>query len=182
MENIEVVTDEELVLQVIQNNKELYAKLIERYQGKLMRYASYLLDDPDKATDVVQEAFIKAYINLKSFDTTKKFSSWLYRIAHNEAINIVEKTKKVIALDPESELDGGINVEDDFVKQELITHAQECLNQMAIMYREPLSLYYLDDKSYDEISDILRIPIGTVGTRINRAKSLMKKLCLKKKI
>jgi RNA polymerase sigma-70 factor (ECF subfamily) len=182
MEDVDFVTDEELVLQVIQNNKELYAKLIKRYQDKLMRYAGYLLGDPDKASDVVQEAFIKAYINLKSFDPSKKFTSWLYRIAHNEAINIIEKTKRVIALDPESELDGGVNVEDDFVKQELITHAQECLNQMAIMYREPLSLYYLDDKSYDEISDILRIPIGTVGTRINRAKSLMKRLCLKKKI
>ncbi|MDD5681358.1 MAG: sigma factor-like helix-turn-helix DNA-binding protein, partial [Candidatus Omnitrophica bacterium] len=55
----------------------------------------------------------------------------------------------------------------------------KCLNKMSIIYKEPLSLYYLEEKSYEEISDILRIPIGTVGTRINRAKGLMKKICQK---
>lgn len=179
-ENLDNLTDEQLVQKITQNDKELYNQIIKRYQTKLIRYANYLLSDQDKANDVVQEALIKAYINLKGFDTKKKFSSWLYRIVHNEAMNMVEKHKKVIPLDPELEFDSGLNVEADYIQSELTAHAQKCLKQMALMYSEPLSLYYLEDKSYDEISDILRLPIGTVGTRINRAKIIMRKLCQKK--
>ncbi len=179
-ENLDNLTDEQLVQRVTQNNKELYSQIIKRYQSKLIRYASYLLFDPDKAMDVVQEAFIKAYINLNSFDTKKKFSSWLYRIVHNEAINMVEKHKKTIPLDPDIDFDSGYNIEEDYLKSELTAHAQDCLKQMDIIYSEPLSLYYLENKSYEEIGDILRIPVGTVGTRINRAKVIMRKICQKK--
>lgn len=179
-ENLDNLTDEQLIQKIVKKEKELYSQIIRRYQSKLIRYASYLLADQDKASDVVQEAFIKAYINLKGFDTKKKFSSWLYRIVHNEAINMVEKHKKLVPLDPELDFDSGLNVEEDYIRSELSGHAQECLKQMDLIYSEPLSLYYLEDKSYDEISDILRLPIGTVGTRINRAKVIMRKLCQKK--
>ena len=179
-ENLDNLTDEQLVQKIVNNDKELYSQIIKRYQTKLTRYANYLLSDQDKANDVVQEALIKAYINLNGFDTKKKFSSWLYRIVHNEAINMVEKHKKVIPLDPELEFDSGMDVEEDYIKSELSTHAQKCLEQMDLIYSEPLSLYYLEDKSYDEISDILRLPIGTVGTRINRAKVIMRKICQNK--
>jgi len=77
------------------------------------------------------------------------------------------------------EYDSGIDLEDDLIKKELINHTHNCLNKMPILYREPLSLFFLDEKTYEEISDILRIPIGTVGTRISRAKKIMKKLCEK---
>lgn len=179
-ENLENLTDEQLVQKIVKSNKELYSQIIKRYQTKLIRYAKYLVTDQDKADDVVQEAFIKAYINLNGFDTKKKFSSWLYRIVHNEAMNLVEKHKKVVPLDPELEFDSGLNVEEDYIKSELSARAQECLKQIDVMYSEPLSLYYLENKSYDEISDILRLPIGTVGTRINRAKVIMRKLCQNK--
>ena len=66
------------------------------------------------------------------------------------------------------------------MKEELVANTRECLDKMDLIYREPLSLYYLEDKSYEEIGDILRLPMGTVATRINRAKVIMRKICLTK--
>lgn len=179
MKNISELTDEKIVELVRRKNKELYTEIIERYQDKLMRYAMYLSGDENSAADIVQESFIKAYINLEGFDTKKKFASWVYRIVHNEAMNFLNKYKKHASLYANADFDSGIDIEDEFVKKELTHHARLCLNQIPLIYKEPLSLYFLEEKSYDEISDILRIPLGTVGTRINRGKAIMKKICQK---
>lgn len=180
MKDISKLSDEE-VIQIIQElDREMYAEIIRRYQNKLMRYASNIMGDEHAAADIVQEGFIKAYINLNGFDKRKKFSSWIYRIVHNEAINMLNKRKKQILINDNLDYDSGINIEDDFIKNEIISHAHNCLEQMPIIYKEPLSLFYLEEKSYEEISYILRIPIGTVGTRVNRAKGIMKNLCQKK--
>lgn len=173
------LSDEQLVKYVREEDKEAYAQIISRYKDRLMRYAVYLTNDDDKAADVVQEAFIKAYVNLNGFDIKKKFSSWIYRIVHNEAVDVLRKHSKDMHMTDNIDFDSGINIEDNLIKKELLAHTYHCLGQMPILYREPLSLYFLEDKSYDEISEILRIPVGTVGTRINRAKILMKRICLK---
>jgi RNA polymerase sigma-70 factor (ECF subfamily) len=179
MSDISKLSDEEVITIVRAKNKDAYAEIIKRYQQKLLRYASYIIGDEHMGADVVQESFIKTYVNLNGFDTKKKFSSWIYRIVHNEAMNMLAKHKKQQPMDDTIEFDSGINIEDDFIKKELISHAHHCLDQMPMLYKEPLSLFYLEEKSYEDISDILRIPIGTVGTRINRSKGMMKKLCQK---
>ena len=71
------------------------------------------------------------------------------------------------------------DIEKDFEEKETIDRVEKCLKEIPIIYSEPLSLYYIDKKSYEEISEILRIPMGTVATRINRAKKIMKKICQK---
>jgi len=180
MENIETKTDEEIVEIVKNENKESYAHIIKRYQDKLIRYAEYLIGDQDKASDAVQDSFIKAYINLNGFDVKKKFSSWIYRIVHNEALNLIDKHKKTVKLDPDIDFDSGLNIEDAYIKEELVAQAHSCLQEIDLIYREPLSLYYIENKSYEEMSDILRLPMGTVAVRINRAKAILKKLCQKK--
>ena len=179
MNDISKKSDEEIIIIVRSSDKEAYAEIIKRYQTKLIRYASYILNDDHMGAEVVQEGFIKAYINLNGFDTKKKFSSWIYRIVHNEAMNMISKYKKQVPMNDEIEYDSGIDLEDDFIKSELLSRTHHCLEQMTIIYKEPLSLFYLEEKSYEEISDILRIPIGTVGTRVNRARGIMKQLCQK---
>lgn len=174
------LSDEELVEKIRKNDKELYAKLVERYQSRLLRYAFYLIHDKQKAADIVQESFIKAYINLQGFNIHKSFSSWIYRIVHNETMNYITKNKKFVSLPKDFDYQSDENIEESLIRSELQKETQECLMNMPHLYREPLALYYIDEKSYAEISDILRIPMGTVATRINRAKVLMKKLCLKK--
>lgn len=179
MNDISALSDEKVIVIVRTKDKEAYAEIIKRYQNKLMRYAGYIMGDEQAGADIVQQAFIKAYINLNGFDTHKKFSSWIYRIIHNEAMNVLNKHKKQEPMDDHIEFDSGVNLEEEFIKKELVSRTHHCLAQMPILYKEPLSLFYLEEKSYEEISDILRIPTGTVGTRINRARGIMKKLCQK---
>jgi len=181
MSDNEKFSDEEIVEKVRSNDRELYAVIVKRYQNKLMRYATYLVTDEHKAADIVQAAFIKAFINLNGFNTNKKFSSWIYRIVHNEAMNVVKKYKKEIPLLENLDFPSRENIEEELDRKEIVDRIHKCLAKMPILYSEPLVLRYLGDKSYEEISDILRIPMGTVATRINRAKLLMKHICQKNK-
>lgn len=179
MTDLSKISDEKLTIYIREKDKEAFKEIIERYESKLLRYAEYLVGDSEMAADIVQETFIKSFVNLNGFNASKKFSSWIYRITHNEAMSIMRRNRKDVPIVENIEIDSGTNVEEEMISKELVTHTNKCLGSMPIIYREPLSLYYLEDKSYEEISDILRIPMGTVGTRINRAKLLMKKICQK---
>jgi len=173
------LSDEEIVEKVRTSNQELYVIIVDRYQKKLIRYVNNLIKDENKAIDVVQESFIKAFMNLNNFNIEKKFSSWIYRIVHNQAINLAKKYQKETPLLENWDFKSDDNIEEDFEEKEIKEKVEECLKNVPLIYGEPLSLYYIDEKSYEEISDILRIPMGTVATRINRAKKLMKKICQK---
>ena len=171
------LSDEQLVDYITREDKELFSEIVLRYQEKLFRYANSLARDSDKAADIVQNSFIKAFVNLKSFKTEMRFSTWLYRIVHNEAINEIKKNRKQVEMPEGFDIESEGDMEVDFDRQEMIEKVRNCLVEIPVLYSEPLSLYFLEEKSYGEIADILRIPIGTVGTRINRAKIFMKKIC-----
>lgn len=179
MDDVKKLTDEEIIEKVRTYNKDLYAVIIDRYQKKLVRYVNNLIKNEDKAIDIVQESFIKAFINLNSFNIEKKFFSWIYRIVHNQAINLAKKYQKETPLLEDWDFKSDDDIEKDFEEKETIEKVENCLKEIPLLYSEPLSLYYIDEKSYEEISDILRIPMGTVAVRINRAKKIMKKICQK---
>src|SRR5687767_1405919 len=86
--------DEEVVSLVQSGKIELFEILMKRYEEKMIRYAGRLLSDREDVQDAVQEIFAKAYININSFDKNRKFSSWLYRIAHNQIVNVFLKNKR----------------------------------------------------------------------------------------
>ena len=173
------LSDKEIIEKIRTSDQELYAVIIDRYQKKLIRYAYNLIKNKDKAIDIVQESFVKAFINLNDFNIEKKFSSWIYRIVHNQAINLAKKYQKETPLLENWDFESNDDVENDFEQKETKENVEKCLKEIPLLYSEPLSLYYLDEKSYEEISDILRIPMGTVATRINRAKKLMRNICQK---
>ncbi len=175
----EKLTDEEVVEKVRLENQEFYAYLMERYQSKLLRYANNLMRDDQRAKDVVQETFIRAFIGLNGFDSKKKFSSWIYRIAHNEAQNMVKKYRKELPMLEDFDFESTEDLEKDFSQKEIAQAIEKCLSKIPLTYSEPLALYYIEEKSYEEIGDILKLPRGTVATRISRAKLLMKKICQK---
>lgn len=176
----EKMTDEEIVEKTRSVDQEFYAYLMERYQAKLLRYANALVKDEHRAKDIVQEAFIKAFINLNSFNSKKKFSSWIYRISHNEALNVLKKYQKELPMLPDFDFESPEDLENDFSQKEIARAIEKCLSRLPVAYSEPLALFYIEEKSYEEIGDILRLPQGTVATRISRAKLLMKKICQKK--
>ncbi len=171
------LTDEEIVQKITAGNSDLFSLIIDRYENKLWRYAKYLVKDDSKATDIVQDSFVKAYINLNSFKINKSFSSWIYRIVHNQTINIIKKYSKEVMIPEGFDFGSDEDVEKNFEIKEIGEKIHGCLEKIPMIYSEALELFYLEEKSYEEIGDILRIPMGTVATRINRAKILMRKIC-----
>ncbi len=186
--DLALYSDEEIVKNVAGGDKELFSEIINRYEPKLGRYSKKFLFGYDESADALQEVFIKTYINLKSFDTSKKFSSWIYRIAHNEFINIIKKKKiePISVFDLDTVIPFSINRIDstdseDAIKEKieleaLYNHLEQNIKSLPLKYREPLVLYIYEEKSYEEIGEILLMPTSTVGVRISRAKALLKQL------
>jgi len=175
------LSDSQVVTLVLEGNNDMYALIVERYEKKLMRYATFLLKDYDIASDITQEAFISAYVNLRSFKIDKSFSSWIYRILHNGAMNLIKKNKKIYALGVLDETNDDFLVKFDtdkiIDKNMLNVNVRKCLSQIDIKYKEILALNFFDNLKYEEISDILHIPISTVGVRIKRGKAMLKEVC-----
>ncbi len=170
-------TDEELVALTL-IDREQYACLIKKYEAPLARYVRRIagLSDDDIA-DVLQNAFINAYRNLNDFDPTLKFSSWIYRIAHNEAISHHRKRiarPQTISVEEGDDvfelLASEVDVPRDVDRKMAARRIRSILDVMDPKYRDVLVLKFLEDKDYREISDILQKPMGTVATLINRAK------------
>ena len=160
--------------------------LMERYEPKMTRYAKRFFFDGDEGKDLVQEVFIKAYVNIKSFDTTRRFSPWIYRIAHNEFVNNIKKRQKerenVSIFDFDllfPHLVAKETADDGFNKAEVKAMLEGSLNKLGPKYKEPLVLYYFEDMDYREIADILHIPISTVGVRLQRGRAMLKKIVTK---
>jgi len=174
-------SDEEIVALIQAGDIDFFETLIYRYEKKMRRYARKFISDDEEIRDIIQEIFIKSYVNIQSFDPKRKFSSWLYRIAHNELVNAFKKKKRNILplfeLDtflPHSLQDNSLSQNID--RQDIRKMIDKCLDQLELKYREPIILYYLENLSYKEIAEIMRIPISTVGIRIRRAKEIMKSI------
>lgn len=161
-------TDEQLAVKVQKGDVEGFNVLLSRYHQKILRYGNKFLLGPQDIEDVTQEIFLKAYRYINSFDVSRKFSPWLYRIAHNEFINVGKKRKgeNVDFFDFDSFFPHPHATEDvqkDLNDQEVKTMLESFLNKLPAKYREPLVLYYLQDLDYKDIGEILHIPVATVG-------------------
>jgi len=184
------ISDEQAALLVQKGDKDKFGLLMDRYKARLFRYGRKFLANEDNIDDVVQDVFIKAYQNIRSFDVSQKFSPWIYRIAHNTYINAIKKISRgpiytfdfdTIAFDT---IVSHPVYEDPLIKEteevEIKKMVEKGLGTLSPNYREIVILYYTEELSYKEIADILRIPIGTVGIRLKRAKEALKKIFLKK--
>lgn len=175
-------SDESIVAEITAGNVEMFAEIMARYEAKLTRYVIYLIHDNGTATDVLQETFIKAYQNLNSFNTKYKFSSWIYRIAHNEAMNAIKKHRFLYSEEvddlPSKEYEQNISelIDGDLLK----INVHDCLRQLEPKYREVIQLVYFENMKYDDVSDVLHIPSSTVGVWLSRAKSKLKLICTQK--
>lgn len=179
MDHSEHFSDEQLVVAVRERDKELYGELIRRYQTKLSHYLRKFIRNTQELEDVLQEVFIKAYRNLFDFDVAKRFSSWIYRICRNEAFNHIKKHSKDPLLLDEQEwevIDEKIDLGNFADRNILKKDIESGLSAMKDKYREPLLLYFFEQKTYEEIGDILRLSRNTVGTLIARGKNSLKKI------
>ena len=180
MDAYEQTPDGDLVALSLKD-REAFGYLIRRYQEPIRRYVRRISAfSDDLISDVVQNTFIKAYINLNSFDQTLRFSSWLYRIAHNETISYLRKNKRHIeaTLLPDDSLEeflGDIDIERDHAQQADSDALWQAIRGLKQHYQDVVVLKYFEHKSYDEIADIIEKPPGTVATWISRAKQDIRK-------
>jgi len=161
---------------VAQGDEESLGVLINRYQKKLLRFISSLgkisLQD---AEDILQESFIKVYVNAKGFDASLSFSAWVYRIARNSTYSWMRSMRArphiVISVeDVEILLKSTENMAETMDSKIKLEKVKEVIESLPNKYREVLWLQLIDEKDYQEISDILKIPKSTVATRLSRAK------------
>ncbi|MFW5884743.1 MAG: RNA polymerase sigma factor [Patescibacteria group bacterium] len=171
-------SDEEVV-ELVKKNKECYVCLMNRYEAKIKRYIRRISGvNEETCEDILQDIFMKVYINLNNFKPEMKFSSWIYRIAHNEVINHWRKNKRNkpnnVSIDYHDLLKNIIkyeyNTEEGVYQKMINSDLRGALERLDEKYKSVLVLNYLEGKSYQEIADILKKPIGTVGTLISRAK------------
>ncbi|MBT4723050.1 RNA polymerase sigma factor [Candidatus Falkowbacteria bacterium] len=179
---IENLTDEKLVKLTLKD-QNFFVYIINRYEGKLAAYIRRISNfSKEDIEDILQDVFIKVYRNLNGFDVSLKFSSWIYRITHNEVISRYRKTKKIAKMSQEindeilDKIVDEVDIEKDIDGKQVGKTIGQVMNEMDLKYKEILVLRFIEEKSYKEISDILRKPEGTVATMINRAKKQFKKI------
>ena len=176
-DNCQDKSDEELVKLTLAD-QEYFLCIIKKYHDKLMRYVRRISGvGPEEAEDVLQEVFLKTYRNLNDFDAGLKFSSWIYRIAHNQVISDFRKRQarpqissdlNEIALDNlAADLDIAREIDGKFQQEQI----GQVMRGLKDKYKQVLILKFFEEKSYQEISDIIKKPIGTVGSLLNKAKA-----------
>ncbi len=174
-------SDEEIIF-LAQKNSEYFGELIDRYQKKLDRYIQRISNfSNEERDDLIQDVFLSVYENIFVFENGEKFSSWIYQIAHNKTISFWRKNKKdkiQISVD-----DNLSFVESNFWENKILDEIQgmddaenlrNAILNLEMKYREVLILRYWEERNYDEISEILKIPNSTVGTLLNRGKKKLK--------
>jgi RNA polymerase sigma-70 factor (ECF subfamily) len=174
--------DEQLATEVQRGDIEAFGELVARYEAKLLRYGRRFLSNREDIADLVQNTFLKAFENIKSYDAERPFSPWIYRIAHNEFVGSLGSVRH--ALELLVDWDVYLNhptapekADRDALDRELRAGMETCLGKLDAKYREPLILFYDQELSYKSIAEILHIPVATVGVRISRARVALRAMC-----
>lgn len=182
---IKKMDDNDLIRMLKCKDPRVHDELMSRYQKKLFVYLYRFVGNKEEAEDLLQNVFFKVYKYCQNFDTKRKFSSWIYRIAHNEAVNYIKRKniKKFISLEDflsskdrvetKSEAKSPMEV---WISKELRKEMETALKELPDKYKEVLEMRYFSEKSYEEISEKLGKPVNTVGTLINRAKNKLEKI------
>lgn len=174
------------IKQVLKGDHEAFAEIVDIYKDKIFHLSYRMLGNRHEAEDIAQEAFVRAFVNIHSFDQSKKFSTWLYRIATNLCIDRVRKKKPDYFLDSEVAGTEGLTLYSQIATDEKGPEAavetmeiQEVVQQEILRlpdkYRVVIVLRYIDELSIREISGVLDIPEGTVKTRIHRGREALRK-------
>ena len=173
--NGSIPPDQDLVAAALRE-RNAYALIVRRWQPVLSRYLRRLLgQSAEAAEDVLQDVFIKVYVNLNDYDRARPFGPWIYRIARNEALSFLRKRKTepplVTGEDAQiiiERLSDGTDVQEMSERLRIEDKVRAAIMQLDLRYRDVLVLRFLEDKGYDEISEIMQVPPGTVATLINR--------------
>lgn len=177
--------DETLVDEALAGDRDAFGALVRRHQRGLVNYIFRLVGSRDVATDLAQEVFLKVFVGLQSFDPRYRFTTWLYRIASNGAIDhLRRKQPKTLSLSQPTADDGTPQAPtlagtdptpDDVLRlRELESRLNEAIAELPPAYRQLILLRHRQHCRYDEIARITHLPLGTVKNRIFRAREILR--------
>ncbi len=178
MTNFKRLTDEELMLRFQNGDESSYSELVERYKNKLMNHIFYYMKDKESAEDIVQDTFVRVYLNKDKYKEIAKVSTWIYTIAINLAKTSLSRSGKmnsfsITGKDGENDYeikDKNSSTDGDVLKNELSGIIMSSIDSLEDKFREIVMLRDIDEMSYEEIAALLQIPTGTVKSRLNRAR------------
>jgi RNA polymerase sigma-70 factor, ECF subfamily len=181
--NISAIADCDLVVRAIKGREDGFEELVRRYQRPIAAYVYRMVGDYDAALDLTQEVFIKVYSSLERYRSEYKFSTWIYKIAHNASVDHLRRgASREQALT--SEIDGEereiavlsrkLSPEQEYAVEERRSEIERVVRQLPTVYRELIILRHQHDLSYDEIAEVMSLPLGTVKNRLFRARELMR--------
>lgn len=184
--------DDKFVAQALAGNEDSYAKLVDKYQKPLYFHVRKMIREVELVEDLVQEIFMKAFHNLSTYSNEYAFSTWLYRIATNHTIDYLRKKKlQTLSIDePYKTRDGEMEIQlpdesfsadSPVIRKERKKVVQHAIENLPEKYRAVIEMRHMEEKSYQEISDILDLPLGTVKAHIFRARELLYKALIDKR-
>ncbi len=167
------VDESKLITETLAGKTESFGMIVEKYQNTVFNLAYRITRDKDISKDIAQDSFIKAYKNLKNFDITKNFFSWIYRIALNESLNNKKHSVFSEPMNENHETDTA-SPEDYIEKNEAAKMISQAINKLEDKYRSLIILKHFQDLSYDEISEIMNLPAGKVKSRLYIARDILR--------
>ncbi len=189
IDGLRKLTDGELIVNAIGGRVDGFEELVRRYQRPIIGYVFRMLGDYEASLDVTQEVFIKVYNSLTKYSSEYKFSTWLYRIAHNAAIDHMRRnTVTPQSLEAEN-ADGSYQIqiesrasspEQDRERSEWRTEIDAVVKCLPNAYRDLILLRHARDMSYDEIAEVTGLPLGTVKNRLFRAREMMREIFIER--
>lgn len=185
-QNIVREKEAKLIADALAGDQKAYTALVEQHRTSVYHIVNKIVHNTDIAHDLVQETFMKAFSSLAMYRSEYRFATWLYKIAANASIDFLRKKRiQALSLDrPLETKDGQVEFEvpdysfhpgRDLERKEQRFTIDEAIESLPPKYREVIIYRHKDDKSYEEIADLLGIPVGTVKARIFRARELLKK-------
>lgn len=189
LENLRTLTDGELIIKAIAGREDGFEELVRRYQRPITSYVYRMLGNYDASLDVTQEIFIKVYNSMARYSSEYKFSTWLYKIAHNASIDYLRRNSvNQQSLEAENK-DGSyelqieskrLSPEQERERSEWRTEIESVVKCLPAGYRELIVLRHSQDLSYDEIAEITNLPLGTVKNRLFRAREMMREMFIER--
>ncbi|HUY35883.1 MAG TPA: sigma-70 family RNA polymerase sigma factor [Pirellulales bacterium] len=171
-----MVDDNRLIDETLAGNSAAFGDLVRKYQDRLYNTIAHVIGSPEDARDVVQDAFVQAFVKLETFQRTSAFYTWLYRIAFNAAISGKRRRKPTLSVERQREqcgeepVDGGGAPGERLEQQELAAQVRAALAKLSEEHRAVIVLREMDGHDYDAIAGILDLPVGTVRSRLHRAR------------